>query len=401
MLSTYIIYFVVCNCWQIRIRISSRFVWIFDLSKRRSIEIELSSSIVPSTSSATLRRSQADPSMMNINKALSTAATSSEDMFCLKWSNFQRSVSSEFKKIQEEAELVDITFACEGGMFGAHKLVLFACSPYLKTVLKVRLFAYGIIHIISLILNDDYRFFFSCQNPKNNPCSHPIFFMNGVKQSILKSILDFMYLGEVRINQEDFTDFIRVAELFKIRGVTRDQVRPDVYIYIYNHCGYIYLHYYRISRKIRPPRIWMIFYHMSHNNNNNSPSASTGRPNWRRLVYIRTTPQMWSTPSRRPRSFCSSTIRCKTADRLRPAKSSRRSSRNAKPTNFRMRCVISKANIRQHRTDPVSVSSTRFGFDFVVLLWGANFAKWNDEVKFVHNVDLDTAAVGWTTVSES
>lgn len=75
--------------------------------------------------------------MMNINKALSTAATTSDDLFCLKWSNFQKSVSSEFKKIQEDADLVDITFACEGGMFGAHKLVLFACSPYLKAVLKV------------------------------------------------------------------------------------------------------------------------------------------------------------------------------------------------------------------------------------------------------------------------
>lgn len=59
------------------------------------------------------------------------------DLFCLKWSNFQRSVSSEFKKIQEDEELVDITFACDGGMFGAHKLVLFACSPYLKNILKV------------------------------------------------------------------------------------------------------------------------------------------------------------------------------------------------------------------------------------------------------------------------
>lgn len=52
--------------------------------------------------------------------------------------------------------------------------------------------------------------------------------MNGVKQSILKSILDFMYLGEVRINQEDFADFIRVAELFKIRGVTRDSVSAEL-----------------------------------------------------------------------------------------------------------------------------------------------------------------------------
>ncbi len=44
--------------------------------------------------------------------------------------------------------------------------------------------------------------------------------MNGVKQQVLKAILDYMYLGEVRINQEDLPDFLRVAEEFKIRGVT-------------------------------------------------------------------------------------------------------------------------------------------------------------------------------------
>lgn len=44
--------------------------------------------------------------------------------------------------------------------------------------------------------------------------------MNGVRQEVLKAILDYMYLGEVRINQEDLPDFLRVAEEFKIRGVT-------------------------------------------------------------------------------------------------------------------------------------------------------------------------------------
>lgn len=71
--------------------------------------------------------------------------------------------------------------------------------------------------------------------------------MNGVKQGILKSILDFMYLGEVRINQEEFTDFIRVAELFKIRGVTRDvvsiiwdrirEIELLLFIFRLEHCG--------------------------------------------------------------------------------------------------------------------------------------------------------------------
>lgn len=46
-------------------------------------------------------------------------------------------VSSEFKKIQESADLVDITFSCDGKQFGAHKLVLFACSPYFREILKV------------------------------------------------------------------------------------------------------------------------------------------------------------------------------------------------------------------------------------------------------------------------
>lgn len=46
-------------------------------------------------------------------------------------------VSSEFKKIQEASDLVDITFSCDGKEFGAHKLVLFACSPYFKEILKV------------------------------------------------------------------------------------------------------------------------------------------------------------------------------------------------------------------------------------------------------------------------
>ena len=64
--------------------------------------------------------------------------TLSNELFYLKWSNFQKNVSSEFKKIQEAADLVDITFSCDGGIqFGAHKLVLFACSPYFKEVLKV------------------------------------------------------------------------------------------------------------------------------------------------------------------------------------------------------------------------------------------------------------------------
>lgn len=59
-------------------------------------------------------------------------------------------------------------------------------------------------------------------NLQKNPCSHPVFFINGVKSEVLRAILDFMYLGEVHINNEDLIEFIEMAEQFKIRGVTKE-----------------------------------------------------------------------------------------------------------------------------------------------------------------------------------
>lgn len=59
------------------------------------------------------------------------------EQFSLKWGNFEKCISTEFKNLQTEADLVDITFICDGESFGAHKLVLFACSSYFKTILKV------------------------------------------------------------------------------------------------------------------------------------------------------------------------------------------------------------------------------------------------------------------------
>lgn len=39
-----------------------------------------------------------------------------------------------------------------------------------------------------------------------------MFFVNGVKSEVLRAILDFMYMGEVHINNEDLIEFIEMAE---------------------------------------------------------------------------------------------------------------------------------------------------------------------------------------------
>ena len=57
--------------------------------------------------------------------------------FCLKWNNFQSSVTSVFDNLRQDEELVDITLCCEGQKIKAHRMMLSACSPYFRDLLKV------------------------------------------------------------------------------------------------------------------------------------------------------------------------------------------------------------------------------------------------------------------------
>lgn len=57
--------------------------------------------------------------------------------FCLKWNNFQNNIMSQFEALKEDEDFVDVTLSCHGQSIKAHKVVLSACSPYLKNIFKV------------------------------------------------------------------------------------------------------------------------------------------------------------------------------------------------------------------------------------------------------------------------
>ena len=52
--------------------------------------------------------------------------------FCLKWNNYQSSLSSTFKDLLAKEKFVDCTLSCgaSGHTINAHRVVLSACSPY-------------------------------------------------------------------------------------------------------------------------------------------------------------------------------------------------------------------------------------------------------------------------------
>jgi len=113
------------------------------------------------------------------------------DQFCLKWNNYQLSLTSAFKHLLEEEDFVDVTLSAEGQNLKAHKVVLSACSSYFRDLLR------GI-----------------------SSWQHPVLVLRDVPFLELQSILEFVYLGEVNVEQDRLQSFLKTAELLRIKGLT-------------------------------------------------------------------------------------------------------------------------------------------------------------------------------------
>ncbi|XP_068243965.1 protein bric-a-brac 1-like isoform X4 [Palaemon carinicauda] len=114
----------------------------------------------------------------------------SPQQFCLRWNNHQSNIISVFEQLLQNESFVDVTLAVEGMMLKAHKVVLSACSPYFQAVLA------------------------------SHPDKHPIVILKDVRYTDMRDLLDFMYRGEVSVDQDNLSGFLRVAESLRIKGLT-------------------------------------------------------------------------------------------------------------------------------------------------------------------------------------
>ena len=91
----------------------------------------------------------------------------SSEKFCLKWNDFESNISGAFRELRDEKDFFDVTLACDDNQIKAHKVIISACSPFFRNVLR------------------------------QNPHQHPLLYMRGVNFTDLQSVLTFMYQGEV------------------------------------------------------------------------------------------------------------------------------------------------------------------------------------------------------------
>jgi len=117
---------------------------------------------------------------------------SSSEKFCLRWNDFETNISLAFRELREEKDFFDVTLACDDSQVQAHKVILSACSPFFRNVLR------------------------------RNPHQHPLLYLKGVKYKELLSVLNFMYMGEVNVAQEELNSFLAVAEDLRVKGLTQN-----------------------------------------------------------------------------------------------------------------------------------------------------------------------------------
>jgi len=117
----------------------------------------------------------------------------SSEKFCLRWNDFESNISIAFREIREEKDFFDCTLSCGSRQIQAHKLILSACSPFFRSILR------------------------------QNPHQHPLLYLKGVEFTDLQAVLNFMYHGEVNVAQEELNSFLSVAEDLQVKGLTQNE----------------------------------------------------------------------------------------------------------------------------------------------------------------------------------
>lgn len=110
--------------------------------------------------------------------------------YCLRWNNHQNNLLGVFSQLLRDESLVDVTLACsEGHSIRAHRVVLSACSSYFQTLFV------------------------------DHPSRHPIVILKDVRFAELRTLIEFMYRGEVNVEYCQLSALLKTAESLKVKGL--------------------------------------------------------------------------------------------------------------------------------------------------------------------------------------
>lgn len=100
-------------------------------------------------------------------------------------------LSQELSSMLQCSALVDVTIYCDDGQVSAHKLVLAASSAYFRNLFKR--------------MTDAYRY--------------PVIVLRDIPVDDLKTIMEFIYTGEISVPRERVSSLMRCANYLQVEGM--------------------------------------------------------------------------------------------------------------------------------------------------------------------------------------
>ena len=113
--------------------------------------------------------------------------------FNLNWYTYNDHLKEMMQNLMQSHESSDVTLVCEDKTkLKAHQFVLNACSPVFQSIIN------------------------------ELPQKDPIIYLRGVHAPEMKSILQFMYLGQATFFQDRMNDFLNVAKSLEIKEISKN-----------------------------------------------------------------------------------------------------------------------------------------------------------------------------------
>ncbi|CAG0892930.1 unnamed protein product [Cyprideis torosa] len=122
---------------------------------------------------------------------------SSAEEFNLRWNNHLNTISQLLGEFLNNKSLCDVTLSAEGQTISCHRVILAACSTYFQ----------GIFNQV----NDKAL----------------VVMVKDAKFIDLKSLVDFMYYGEVSVEHDRLNSLLRTAESLKVKGLADEKKKEE------------------------------------------------------------------------------------------------------------------------------------------------------------------------------
>merc|ERR1719342_632757 len=122
------------------------------------------------------------------------------EKFYITWDTLDKFLSHRkeiFDELLEAQNFSDVTLVCDDKhQFKAHKFILSSCSSVFKNILATN-------------------------------STNTIIFLRGIHHKVLESILEFIYVGETKLEKEKMNDFLNVAKDLNVKEIGGDIINTN------------------------------------------------------------------------------------------------------------------------------------------------------------------------------